>query len=314
MLHDDTRRLSAGLMTQDNLNEIAELHKRFMNGQSGGRRAMLRREDLSGLSLKGRDMRQADLSGCDMTGMDLSGANFREASLYACNLTKADLNGTCFVRADMRGCKIENADLENADLDSADLRAGGLAEEGAFSGKENNVNFRGADLAGARLSGTLAVHADFSDAIMSKVDLSGADLSNAQFEGADLTEAEIKGARFGGANMRSAILTGVELEEIRKSGVSLDETITDENVGDSLEKLDAPLPQKIREHRAWVSSMGKEGRQLDLSGFDLRALLSLAGEKLTALRAVGSRWCGMDMTDIHLQSSILDGADFRSCF
>jgi len=144
--------------------------------------------------------------------------------------------------------------------------------------------------------------------------LTAADLRNARFEGADLTEAEVKGAQLMGANMRSTILTGVHLDDIRGSGVDLTDSITDENVGKSLETLGAPLARLIKEHRNWISSVGAEGAQLDLSGFDLRILLSLSGEKLTALKAIEARWCGMDLTDIQLQSAHLEGSDFRSCF
>jgi len=124
----------------------------------------------------------------------------------------------------------------------------------------------------------------------------------------------MKGAQLMGANMRSTILTGVRLDDIRGSGVDLTDSITDENVGKSLDKLEQPLAKLIKEHRSWVGSVGREGSQLDLSGYDLRILLSLAGEKLTAVRAIGARWCGMDLTDIQLQSATLDESDFRSCF
>lgn len=117
-----------------------------------------------------------------------------------------------------------------------------------------------------------------------------------------------------GANMRSTILTGVKLADIKGSGVDLSGSITDENVGKSLSSLETPLAKLIKEHRNWVATVGKEGKQLDLSGYDLRVLLSLSGEKLTALKAVGTRWCGMDLTDIQLQSSNLEDSDFRSCF
>ena len=266
-------------MTQEQLDELVKLHKRFMEGRVGGRRAILRKINMSGLSLREQDLRQADFSGCDMRDMDLAGANFREASLYACDLSNSNLNKTVFVRADLRGSRIESADLSGADLDRADLRAGGFSTDGEFT-RGNDVNFRGANLAGAKLSGTLASSADFSDAIMSKTDLTGADLRNARFEGADLTEAEVKGAQLMGANMRSTILTGVQLDDIRGSGVDLTDSITDDNVGKSLDELEEPLAKLIKEHRSWVASVGKEGAQLDLSGYDLRILLSLAGENI----------------------------------
>jgi uncharacterized protein YjbI with pentapeptide repeats len=246
--------------------------------------------------------------------MNLSGTNFREASLYACDLGYANLHKACFVRTDLRGSIIESANLEEANLDSADLRAGGFSTDGTFFGVEQDVNFRGANLSGARLVGSLASNADFSDAIMAKIDLSGADLRGAKFEGADLTEADIKGAQLMGANMKSTILTGVEVEDINNSGVDISEAVTDENVGKALDELEEPLVKLIRKHRTWVASVGKDGEQLDLGGFDLRKLLSLSAERLTALRAEKARWCGLDLTDVQLQSAHLDESDFRSCF
>ena len=37
-------------MTQEQLNEAVDLHNRFMEGRVGGKRAILRRADISGLS------------------------------------------------------------------------------------------------------------------------------------------------------------------------------------------------------------------------------------------------------------------------
>jgi uncharacterized protein YjbI with pentapeptide repeats len=193
------------------------------------------------------------------------------------------------------------------------LRAGGLSTDGTFS-QGQNVNFRGANLAGARLSGTLASSADFSDAIMSKVNLTGADLRGSKFEGADLTEAEIKGAQLFGANLKSTILTGVGISDISGSGADLTGAVTDDNVGKPVSALGEPLAKLIKDHRNWVATVGKQGSQLDLSGYDMRTLLSLSGERLTALKSIGGRYCGMDLTDIQMQSSVLDRSDFRSCF
>ena len=90
-------------MTQDQLDALVKLHERFLDGRIGGRRATLKRIDLTGLSLARTNLRQADFSGCIMRYMDLSNASFQEASLYACDLSFADLNNTSFVRADLRG-------------------------------------------------------------------------------------------------------------------------------------------------------------------------------------------------------------------
>ena len=61
--------------------------------------------------------------------------------------------------------------------------------------------------------------------------------------------------------------------------------ITDENIGPSVADLQIPLVKLIDEHQLWVRTSGAEGRQLDLSDYDLREIGSLKMEKLTALRA-----------------------------
>ena len=74
-------------ITQDQLDALVKLHTRFLDGRLGGRRAMLKNTDLSGLSLASENLQQAEFVGCVMAGMDLSNANFQEASLYACDLS-----------------------------------------------------------------------------------------------------------------------------------------------------------------------------------------------------------------------------------
>ena len=299
-------------LSQDQLDALVTLHNRFLDGRLGGRRATLKNTDISGLSLQGQDLRQANFMGCLMIGMDLSNANFQEASLYASDLSNSNLNDARFVRADLRGATIENASLEGADLEKADLRVGGIADDGAYDSGQA-VNFRGANLSGAKLAGSIASKANFSDAIMTGANMAQADLRGAQMEGADLSDADIDGAQMEGANLKSAILTGVEVGKIRDTGIDFSDAITDENAGVSVADLDEPLAQLIEEHRSWVESAGETGKQLDLSDMDMRSLKTLKMEKLTAIRAVGTKFLGMNLYKIQLQSAVLDGSDFRNC-
>jgi len=139
-------------ISQDQLDALVTLHKRFLEGRLGGRRAMLKNTDLTGLTLQGQDLRQASFMGCVMVGMDLSQANFQEAALYACDISNSNLNDTRFVRADLRGARIENSSLKGADLEKADLRVGGIADDSSYDSGQA-VNFRGANLSGAKLAG-----------------------------------------------------------------------------------------------------------------------------------------------------------------
>lgn len=299
-------------MTQAQLDAMVELHARFLSGRLGGRRAVLKSIDLSGLSLAARDLRQADFTGCQMRGVDLSKANFSESRLYACDLTNANLTRCNFARSDLRGTRIESANLADANLDKADLRVGGFAKDGMYDTGEC-VSFRGANLSGARLVGTLATAVDFSDAIMTNINVSGADLRNAEFQGADLSGAQLSGAKLKGAHLNAAILTGVDMADISEMEVDLSGAITDSNVGTSVAELEEPLPKLIETHLQWVASAGAKGKQLDLSGYDMRPLETLKMQALTAMKAVKASFFGMNLYKTQLQSSVLDDADFRRC-
>lgn len=299
-------------MTQEQLDAMADLHARFLSNRIGGRRASLRMVDISGLSLSGKDMRQVDFTGCVMQRMNLSKTNFQEAKLYACDLSGSNLTQCNFARADLRGAKIVMANLEGANLDKADLRVGGIADEGNYdSGR--NVTFKGANLSGARLVGSMAGNADFSDCRMSGANLTGADFRNAHLEGADLSDAMVTGAKLKGARMKDTILTGVNVAEFSPIEVDFTQAITDDNIGRSISDIDEPLTNKIESHRLWVTSAGREGAYLDLSGYDMRPLESLKEQVLTAIKAVSAKFFGMNLYKIQMQSALLDNADFRSC-
>ncbi len=299
-------------MTQGQLDAMVELHARFLEGRLGGRRATLKAVDLKGLSLLGKDMRQADFTGCDMRGMDLGKANFSESRLYACDLSDSNLANANFSRSDLRGTRIENANLTDANLDKADLRVGGFAQQGRYDTGES-VSFRGANLSGARLVGSMANAADFSDAIMTGVNIVGADFRNAELRGADLSGAQLTGVKLKGAHLESAILTGVNMADISTMEVDISQAITDDNVGLSVSNLEEPLPKLIETHLVWVASAGKNGKQLDLSGYDVRGLETLKLQALTAIRAVKARFFGMNLYKTQLQSAALDESDFRRC-
>ena len=299
-------------LKQDQLDALVNLHDRYLMGRVGGRRASLKRTDISGLSLRGRNLRQADFSGCVMMNMDLSMASFQEACLYACDLSFSNLNNTNFVRADLRGIRIENANLAGADLERADMRAGALSTDGGYVSPQP-VNFRGANLTGARLIGSMAHQADFSDAIMTKAQIQKADLRGARFENTDLSGADLTGVQLGGANLKNTILAGANMTAIEGQDIDMSHAITDDNIGLSVNQLRAPLVKLLEEHRSWVESGGENGRQLDLSFYDLREAESLKKEKLTALKARQAKFLGLNLYKVQMQSSILDGSDFRSC-
>ena len=299
-------------MTQAQLDALVNLHDRFLNGRIGGRRATLKRMDISGLVLSFKNMRGADFSGCNMRNMNLSSTIFQEATLYACDLSHSNLSNTSFARADLRGTRIESANLAGADLERADLRGGALTANGEYA-KPTPVNFRGANMSGARMVGSMAYNADFSDAIMTNMNFQGADLRGARLMGADLTGADLENTNLNGANLHSTILTGSNIELLKSQDIDVSMAITDTNVGPSVTELVIPLAKLIEEHQRWVETSGAEGRQLNLTGYDLREIGTLKTQKLTALRAPYAKFFGMDLFRVELQSAHLEGADFRRC-
>ncbi len=78
-------------MKQEELQEILDAHKKWINGKDGGARANLSEADLSGANLSGANLRRADLSEADLSEADLS-----EADLSGADLRRADLDFSCW--------------------------------------------------------------------------------------------------------------------------------------------------------------------------------------------------------------------------
>ena len=71
----------------EELREILNQHKLWLENSNKGERANLSGADLSGAYLSG-----ADLSGANLSGADLSGANLSRADLSGADLSRADLD------------------------------------------------------------------------------------------------------------------------------------------------------------------------------------------------------------------------------
>ena len=89
-------------MTKEELDKVLESHKKWLDGDCGGKRA----------DLCGADLRGADLIGADLIGADLRGANLYGANLYGADLRGADLSGADLIGADLRGANLCDADID----------------------------------------------------------------------------------------------------------------------------------------------------------------------------------------------------------
>ena len=67
-------------MTKEQLNEVLEKHKKWINAEPGGERANLQGANLWGANLQRADLRGANLQGANLWEANLQGANLWEAN------------------------------------------------------------------------------------------------------------------------------------------------------------------------------------------------------------------------------------------
>lgn len=144
----------------------------------------LRQAEFQGSDLRKADLREADLLGADLLRADLSGANLASAHLSKADLSNANLTGANLLDTDLSGAHLSDAHLSGANLLSAQLSGANLRHADL-----SRAYLLLADLRNANLSGT-----NLSNANLNAVDLSNADLSDAILSNADLTSVDLSGA------------------------------------------------------------------------------------------------------------------------
>ena len=143
--------------------------------------------------------------------------------------------------------------------------------------------------------------------------MTGANVSGATFEGANLADADLSDTNLSDTNMRQSILTGTNMTGAEKLGMDNTASITERDMGDKLENLGKTLPELLEEHTLWVATAGNSGRQLDLSGYDMRDVIDLRRFPLTAINCIGGNFLSQDLRSAELQSATFDRSDFRDC-
>jgi uncharacterized protein YjbI with pentapeptide repeats len=299
-------------ISQTELERALRMHEAYRQAKPGGQRALFAYRDLSGRDLSKRDLSSADFTGAFLVGTNLEGANLTSAVLFATNLSKANLRNAKLVRADLRGALLRGSDLTGADLFDADLRDG-LIAKWQRSGELQHVEVEPQDEDSTARKPIPSAHTDFSDAVLRNTRLVRADLRKATLAGADLGGADLSGADLRGADLNDAVLTDAVTENTHFIGANLKGMLNDQPAGLLVSDLDEPLARLITKHERWVESEGREGAQLDLSGFDLRNAPPLAGTELAALKASDSVFYGLNLSGIGLAAARLDRADLRSC-
>ena len=93
-------------MNKDELHEVLKLHKQWLNGTKGGKKA-----DLSYVNLRNTDLRGMDLRCISFKGADLSCADLSYSNLRGADLSCADLSYTNLKSADLRRISINTKTL-----------------------------------------------------------------------------------------------------------------------------------------------------------------------------------------------------------
>jgi uncharacterized protein YjbI with pentapeptide repeats len=111
--------------------------------------------------------------------------------------------------------------------------------------------------------------------------------------------------------MSDAIITGANMASTERGRLKLDRAITGESSGRSLENNPGDLKKLLLAHVTWIETAGKDGQQLNLSGYDLRSMTQLNKMPLTACKAQKANFISMTLSGMHLQSAHFEDSDFR---
>lgn len=310
-------------LTQAEVDAVCARHERLWSARPGGARAVFAWMDLSGLDLSGRNLADADLSGAVLVGCNLSNTRLDNANLFGADAREVNLSGASLRRTDLRGACLRGADLSGADLFEADLREGTLAAADSENGfrvvkpvarasDAKGVSLVGANLERSKLTGVIAVRADFTDAVMRDCKLVRANLKQATLNGADLAGSDLSGADLSGADLTDAVLVGVRKEAWKTDGADLKGALTDDRSGQPNVSPQVAA-ERLGEHARWCETSGAEGKPSVFDDLDLRLLESVRGFNLTALSARRAIFYGLDMEGVQLQGARLEGADLRAC-
>ena len=140
-------------MTEQELSEILDKHKKWIRSEPGGECANLDGANLDGANLNGANLDGANLNGASLYRANLYGANLYRASLNGANLYGANLDGASLYRASLYRASLNGASLDGANLNGANLYGANLNGASLYRANLNGANLDGANLDGANLDG-----------------------------------------------------------------------------------------------------------------------------------------------------------------
>ena len=150
---------------------------------------------------------------CNLDGANLSGVNLRGSYLYRLSLRGADLRyaqlqAAILVEVDLTGAHLEHADLR--ELYAPSVR---LADTNLYMARIERSRLHNADLTGANLRRVKARKASLRGAT-----LTGADLRLAQLGSNDWSSADLRGTDFAGIKFGRAVIEGSHISEEQAPG------------------------------------------------------------------------------------------------
>lgn len=225
----------------------------------------LRERDLRAAELDRSDLHQADLTGANLDGASLSGADLRDVTLNCADIDELLLSEDrrAAVCASARNVDFSGAQLARAVLTGLDLRGS---------------RFEEADLTGAQLAYALVAGVNFSSARLDRANLTGgiqgagANFLIASLQGADLTGAKLYGADFRSAKLQGAMMNYAQLQgamvaDADFEGASLQRV---QLMGADMERANITAAD-LRAARVFksVPPLRDDGGLADLTGLDL---------------------------------------------
>lgn len=297
-------------------------HYDFVSDRPGGIRLCLQNRDFTTAPLNGMSLVDADLTGSTFQGADLRGTDFTGAILTGANFAEANLKGAILRKADLKGTSFRGANLTMADLTSADMRevrivysdkAVGLRQfnRQLAAAELSGANLRNAILRNAQLSEITAERTDFTNACMRGARLIRANLKAAVLIDANLENADLESANLANADLSGAILIRTHMDTATIDGARLDRILTTKAVGTPISTLNHDIEELLQDHERWLNTSGREGKQLVLSGYDLRGIKSLSVRRLSMMIAQGAILYAVDLSGAEMLAANLTKADLR---
>lgn len=109
-------------MTKEALKQILIDHKKWLNKEEGGKRAILKGEDLSFVNLINVDLRLADLRSTCFYNAKLEGVNFSYAELKNANFRFANIIYSNFENSDLTNVKFEGTIMKRSNVRHSNIK------------------------------------------------------------------------------------------------------------------------------------------------------------------------------------------------